>query len=462
MLAMFLCGCIGVVVALVAMASASTNAQMTSQTYVPIMQLSGEFEQEILTARVNFIYHVLILKPGALEDGNLHYEKARNAAAKLAAMSSDDKKFGQFRGKIDDMGQKLTAYDAALRDILRAVQENRPHDAAFFNLVSVWAARGKELITIGGELGDMTGQASKAASDKTEHSLSRARLVNLIILLGSILGGICLGWWMLKGINFQLRDAAEQLHQGSAQVSSAANQISTSSQTLAQGASEQAASLEEVSSSTEEINSLIRANSAHASAANTLMQATAHDVSEADRRLTDLSSSMAGIADASKQVSQVIKVIDEIAFQTNILALNAAVEAARAGESGLGFAVVADEVRSLAQRSAQSAKDTEKLIELCMSSSSEGSMKLNKVVESVQHVKRDTDEVKTHIAEVATGSLQQAKGLEQITQAMTQLQALTQTTAANAEETAAAGEQMNAQASCLNQISVELVALVGS
>jgi len=461
MLAMFLTGSIGVVVALFAMSQATTSATATSEAYMPVMQMSQEFEREILTARVNFIYHALIQKPGSLEEANRHYATAHAASARLSAMAASNKDAATFQSTISELDRKLTVYDAALQNVLRAVQEGRSHDESFPALITEWAAKGKDLIATASALGEMTGQATKVASDTTVLSLSRARLLDLAILGMGLAGGFGLGWWMLTAINLQLRSVSDQLNDGAKQVSSASGQIASSSQTLAQGASEQSSSLENVSSSTEEINSLTRANSEHAVAADTLMRSTALEVEEADRRLKDLSTSMDAIGDASKQVGKVIKVLDEIAFQTNILALNAAVEAARAGESGLGFAVVADEVRSLAQRSAQSAKDTQKLIELCISSSNEGIEKLSKVVETIHNVKRDAFIVKEHVAEVASGSTEQSKGLDQIAQALTQLHHVTQMTAATAEESAAAGEQMSGQANCLEEIVVELVALVG-
>ena len=134
--------------------------------------------------------------------------------------------------------------------------------------------------------------------------------------------------------------------------------VSTSAQTLSQGATEQAASLEETSASMEEMASMTRQNAENSATAATLMGEVDTRVRESNQSLAELVTSMGSIQESSQRVAKIIKTIDEIAFQTNILALNAAVEAARAGEAGAGFAVVADEVRSLAQRSAQAARDT--------------------------------------------------------------------------------------------------------
>lgn len=170
---------------------------------------------------------------------------------------------------------------------------------------------------------------------------------------------------------------------------------------------------------------------------------------------------MRDINASSDKIGKIIKVIDDIAFQTNILALNAAVEAARAGEAGMGFAVVADEVRNLAQRSAQAAKDTAGLIEDSIAKSNEGRGKLEEVSTSVRSLTDDAQKVKTLVDEVKLGSEEQARGIEQITRAISQMEQVTQKAAANAEETASAGEEMSTQAENLNGIVMRLREMVG-
>ena len=171
---------------------------------------------------------------------------------------------------------------------------------------------------------------------------------------------------------------------------------------------------------------------------------------------------MTAIKESSDKVSKIIKTIDEIAFQTNILALNAAVEAARAGEAGMGFAVVADEVRGLAQRSAQAARDTAKLIEESIASVNQGNTRVGEVSGAMDAIADSASFVRNLIDQVSVASRQQAQGVEQVAQAIAQMEKVTQTTAATAEESAAASEELSAQAETAKEIVRSLETLAGS
>jgi len=171
--------------------------------------------------------------------------------------------------------------------------------------------------------------------------------------------------------------------------------------------------------------------------------------------------SMDDINTSSGKVSKIIKVIDEIAFQTNILALNAAVEAARAGQAGQGFSVVADEVRNLAQRCAQAAKDTTELIEDSLSKSRGGREHVQQVSSVFSAISADAEKLSGIIRDVSNGSEQQASGMAQIAGAVSNMNQTTQATAASAEESASATTEMAAQADLLHQVATVLREMVG-
>jgi methyl-accepting chemotaxis protein/methyl-accepting chemotaxis protein-1 (serine sensor receptor) len=258
-----------------------------------------------------------------------------------------------------------------------------------------------------------------------------------------------------------LRDAARSITAGADNVHAAASQISTSSQLVASAASQQAAAIQETSASTEEISGVSRGNSGHASEAASLVSEVGVSLRDGNHSVTAMVASMEDIGASSQKVSKIIHVIDEIAFQTNILALNAAVEAARAGVAGLGFAVVADEVRTLAQRSAQAARDTTTLIEESVSKSKTGRDCVEQVATVFRQISAKSDKLGYLIGEVKSGDEQLAAGLAQIARAVSQISQGTQSAAASAQQSAAASAEMRSQAGTLREVSAILKASVG-
>jgi len=282
--------------------------------------------------------------------------------------------------------------------------------------------------------------------EKDKQMTIRQADMNRYVIVGFIVValGVCVVFgFMVRQIVGTLNRIAKELVDGSEQVASAASQVSSSSQALAQGASEQAASLQETSSSTEEINSMTRSNAGNSRNAAEIVTRAGQDFEAANGKLKELVASMGQINASSDKIAKIIKLIDEIAFQTNILALNAAVEAARAGEAGMGFAVVADEVRNLAHRCQQ------------------GSQKLTAVETAIAELAKGVQQVKTLVDEVSVGSQQQASGLDEVAKSIGQMEQVTEKTAASAEESAAAGEELKSQSATLREIVDRLIALIG-
>jgi len=252
---------------------------------------------------------------------------------------------------------------------------------------------------------------------------------------------------------------AESLGASAERIATAAAEVSTSSQSLAQGASQQAASIEETSASTAQINGMARQNTESSRFAATMVTDTTIRFQGTNHSLTEMVAAMDGINASSEKISHIIKVIDQISFQTNILALNAAVEAARAGESGLGFAVVAEEVRSLAGRCAQAAQDTSELIEECLVKSRAGKVMVEQVAAEIRSISTESSKMKVMVDEINLGSQEQSKGIDQISRAIHQMEKITQSNAATSEETAAAAEDLTAQARVIKEIVYRLAAL---
>lgn len=301
--------------------------------------------------------------------------------------------------------------------------------------------------------------ATVSRSEGNASASNVAKLNFFIGLLAVVLGGVMM-WLITRSIVRPLENIVDNLRLGSDQTESAASQVSSSSQTLAEGASEQAASLEETSSSLEEMASMTARNSDNAQKVNTLAKEARTAVDNGASDMQAMATAMREIKASSDDIAKIIKNIDEIAFQTNILALNAAVEAARAGEAGMGFAVVADEVRNLAQRAANSAKETSSKIENAVTKTAQGVQLTDRVAQSLEEIVNRIRQVDTLAAEVASASKEQAQGLEQVNTAVTQMDKVTQSNAASAEESASASEELTAQAHALKEIIIELTALL--
>ena len=205
---------------------------------------------------------------------------------------------------------------------------------------------------------------------------------------------------------------------------------------------------------------MTKANAENARQANILAREARAAAEAGAIDMTQMEGAMQGIKASSRDIQKIVKTIDEIAFQTNILALNAAVEAARAGQAGAGFAVVADEVRTLAQRSAQAAKETASMVEDALSKTNLGVTLNGKVAGGLTEIVEKIRKVDELVAQVATASVEQNQGINQVNTAVTGIDKLTQANAASAEESASAAEELNAQAECLNQAVAELIDLV--
>ncbi|TYP73938.1 methyl-accepting chemotaxis protein [Paenibacillus methanolicus] len=249
-----------------------------------------------------------------------------------------------------------------------------------------------------------------------------------------------------------MNDVMSNMNSSAEQVASGSGQVSASSVALSQGATEQASAVEELSASLEEISSQTNLNAQNAGHANELAETLKANAINGNRQMGEMLSAMEQINDASANISKIIKVIDEIAFQTNILALNAAVEAARAGQHGKGFAVVAEEVRNLAARSAGAAKETTDMIEGSIKKAEIGTKIARDTAAELVQIVSGIERVATLVGDIAISSNEQASGISQINQGIMQVSQVVQTNSATSEESAAASEELSSQASMLKEM----------
>jgi methyl-accepting chemotaxis protein len=248
----------------------------------------------------------------------------------------------------------------------------------------------------------------------------------------------------LNGVFYEFSEASNQVATG-------ADQVANSSQMSSQGAMEQASSIEEITASINQLTEQTRENAENALRANNLTVNAKLNASEGETRMSNMMKAMKDIKSSSENIHNIIKVIDDIAFQTNILALNAAVEAARAGEHGKGFAVVAEEVRNLAARSAQAVQETTELIEKSISTVNYGNETAVKTADALSEIVSEIEEVTELMDDISKASSEQTLALEQINEGVNQISTVTQMNSATAEESASASQQMSSQATVLRE-----------
>lgn len=279
-------------------------------------------------------------------------------------------------------------------------------------------------------------------------------------LIATIVISQYIAWLVSENINKSVKNVLGNLAQTSDNLNNLSKTLTQDSHKLAEGSTEQAASIQETSSTLEESSSMVHQTTQNTKEADNLAKQAKIMADKGDEEMRQMLESMTELKRSSAEISKIIKVIDEIAFQTNILSLNAAVEAARAGDAGKGFAVVAEEVRNLAQRSAQAAKDTAAIIEGNIELSEKCLIGSEQVSSSLIEIRDETRKVSELLEEIYTASQEQEIGIGQINKAISQMEQVLQANAVTAQSSASSADELTTYSEMLNTIMKELNYLI--
>ena len=428
----------------------------------PIRQLSGVADQlaagDVNVAQIDLeqkdevgkLYasfrRILAAIQALVTDANLLTDAAVHG--QLSTRADADKHQGEYRRIVEGVNHTLDAVIEPISESTRVLKEmskgnlgvNVTGDYQGDHAV-IKDALNDTINTIKGYIDEIAYVLSEVAKGDLLvdiRSEYRGDFVELKNSINTIIGS-------LNGVLGDINTAAEQVAAGS-------RQVSDGNQEISQGATEQAASIEELSASITQIAEQIRQSAANTATATDLADKSKRAADTGNDKMMGMLKSMQEINESSSSISKIIKVIDDIAFQTNILALNAAVEAARAGAHGKGFAVVAEEVRNLAARSANAAKETTTLIEGSIRKVEAGTQIANDTALALSSIVEGSDRSLALLAQISVASSEQATGIAQINRGIEQLSAVVQTNSATAEEGAAASEELSSQAELLKSM----------
>ncbi len=407
----------------------AVEALMYADTEKRIFQEIGALRTVYLKNRDDIF---TLKKQGNVDEANALLEKQFMPDAKRYAAKMDELLRNQ-REQVDQLG--------------RAIQENRRTSRQFLVVLGLLSVIVGALFSwiLARSVTVPLAQASHLARRVAEGDLTARVPARGKDEVGELLTS-------LELMQNNLADVVSQVRRGSESVSNASTEIAQGNSDLSARTEHQASALEQTAASMEELNSAVRNNADNAQKANQLALAASNVASQGGAVVGEVVETMKGINDASRKISDIISVIDSIAFQTNILALNAAVEAARAGEQGRGFAVVASEVRSLASRSAEAAKEIKGLINASVERVEQGTSLVDKAGETMQEVVHSIRRVTDIMGEISAASSEQSAGVAQVGEAVTSMDQATQQNAALVEEMAAAASSLRTQAQELVQV----------
>lgn len=407
----------------------------SSEAISEVNQKSGDLTNSFKTMHLNL--QVLF---GEINDLIMAFEEGR-----LSARGNVERLAGGYREIVQGLNRTLDAITEPIKEtskVLTELAKGNLHVEIQGNYQGEYAAMKDALNSTINALQSYIGELSDVLMRMSEGDLNLA-------IAGEYRGDFVQIKSSVNRIIESFNDMLRNILNAAEQVTAGAHQISVSSQNLAHTSTEQASTVEEINASLTEISSQIKLTAENAEKANRLSILAKESATSGNNRMADMLNAMAEIDKSSATISKIIKVIDEIAFQTNILALNAAVEAARAGQYGKGFAVVAEEVRNLAARSANAAKETTAMIEGSIKKVEVGTKIANETAEALDRILNSVTETSNLISDISNASTEESTGIVQVNQGITQVSQVTLSSTSLAEESAAASEELASQAEML-------------
>ena len=382
---------------------------------------------------------------GLIADANMLAEAAEEG--RLSVRAGAEKHQGDFRRIIEGVNNTLDAFIGPVEESAAVLNEMAKGNLTVMvegdyrgDFAQIKVALNDTITSLSGYIGEISQTLAEISDGNLNVEITSDFRGDFVEIKNSI-----------NHIILSLNETIREIICASDEVAAGSSQVSSGSQQLSQGAAEQASAIEQLTASISQIAAQTRQNAINAGRANEITAGVKNDAIKGNEQMKQMLEAMKEIGASSASVKKIIKVIDEIAFQTNILSLNAAVEAARAGQAGKGFAVVADEVRNLAARSAKAANETTELIENSIDKSELG-MKISRgTAEALDKIVTGTEKAAALVGDISVASNEQATGIAQIKSGVQQISMVVQSNSATAEESAASSEELSGQSEMLKE-----------